>query len=275
MLITLPESPTKGTSQEYILNLDELISLISVNHFKNKINWTRVIVLYKSTVLNQKNFMSFTEFGGSESSHFTTFSSLAFDYFNIEKIIIVDIQNATYSINSSSIPDVSSYLINFTGEPLVNYVNYDLTNGPLSDEFGGVIANGFENWFYIVKSSDGYDSDFELTFEFLGEQSNEIAIGISKNTDIINNDAFQNSVTLVRRFGYNYFEWQENGSFIASSYNYNETGNNVVTFSRVGTTLSVIFNDVEIRSQEYTGTVYPLARPYFGIIDKTYDNMIL
>lgn len=168
-LLTLPTTPQKGVTQEYSLNLTELLPLISDTYFQNQTNWAKVVVVYISAVSNQIEVIPFIPNGTSlQLSQQVYFFNTARDVFNIHSISIIDHQDGKHIIRASQIADVEDYEINFAAP------NNNLT--PTSFNF-----NELTNSSYISFPTQG------SVLRLLPEQ-NQPQKGIFWSDQIVNGD---------------------------------------------------------------------------------------
>ena len=178
-LLTLPATPEKGTSQEYVLNVTDLIALVSDAYFQDQANWSKVVVLYQSAESNQLELINFIPDGVStEITSDAQFSTFARNVFDVNSITIFDNQNGRYIIKASSIPDVANYEIDFAVTPSVGipfqlFANYQSFN-PLTDPtylsrtvdgFSSPISQALHNISLgaIVNGEANYDITFNLS----------------------------------------------------------------------------------------------------------------
>jgi len=178
-LLTIPATPEKGTSQEYTLNVTDLIALVSEAYFQDQANWSKVVLVYQSSVSNQLEVINFIPDGVStEISELAEFSEFARDLFEVNSITIFDKQNGRYIIKASSIPDVANYEIDFAVTPSVGipfqlFANYQSFN-PLTDPtilsrtvdgFSTPVSQALHNISLgtIVNGEANYDITFNLS----------------------------------------------------------------------------------------------------------------
>ena len=113
-LLTLPSTPYKGESQNYTLNVTDLIALVTEAYFQDQLNWSKVVVLYQSAVSNQLELINFIPDGVSTSiTSSAEFSIFARNTFDVHSITIFDKQNGRYILKASQIPNVINYMIFF------------------------------------------------------------------------------------------------------------------------------------------------------------------
>lgn len=132
-LITLPASPEKGLSQEYSLNTTELFALVSDSYFTTQTNLRVIEVVYKSSISNQIELISFIPNGSEVLTTMAEFAPEAREEFFILNIVIVDKQNGRFIVANSEIPDVTNYEISFSSSPVSPlwelYGSPDVVNG--------------------------------------------------------------------------------------------------------------------------------------------------
>jgi hypothetical protein len=122
-LLTLPANPSKGATQVYKLNTEELYSLIPDNYFKDENNLRSIEVVYTSALSNQIQTITFIPNGSLELDGTARFSPEARSSFQLRSILLVDKQNGRYKLKANDIPDAASYNIFFLEEVSGSWFN--------------------------------------------------------------------------------------------------------------------------------------------------------
>jgi hypothetical protein len=264
-IITKP-TIEKGTPALITLNKVELEAhpLVTSNpYFSDSTRWRRVEIIYISSPGNQSKDVKFDVSGVNPTpTGSILFSLKARDEFQVESLLIVDYDNGILQIPRESLNSADFDI------SLIEYINWNLTNGPTTNSVGAVLTNpSSQNWFYMMKSSTGYSSDFEVNYLFEGADCLEIGVGMADNTTL---GVFTGSVAMINRSG-TYFEINTNGdTWLPGQYSFNAAGTNTIKFSRIGSTVTVYLNGVSVHSYSSSSMLYPLGRPYFGNITSAY-----
>jgi len=152
----------------------------------------------------------------------------------------------------------------------IDYITYQLTNGPTVGSNGSVLTNeDSEEWFKMVKSTDGYEGDFSANFEFSGQDCFELGIGVAPTTQL--GTFSDGSIVAINRSG-TFFEFSLDGSFSPEAGEHSFLPeNNIMNISRVGSTLTFKLNGTVIFTTTNSQTLYPVVRPYFGNLISSYN----
>lgn len=244
-------------------------------YFSNTANWNKVVVYYKSAVGNQKEIVEFDATQASPAADFLV-SDKARDNFEVQKIVIQDFDNGNFQILRELLT-VAEFDITFNIPS--TYIVWDITNGPTTNATGAVFPDpnpANTEWWRMAKSSTGYAGDFELAFEFIGssEGSLGLAVGMSSGTQIGDggSNGFLGGYSIMNRFGDGLLEKVDSsGNFVPGQYPINASGNNIVKFKRVGSSVDILVNGSVVFTYSQSGTLYPLCRPYTGTLTTSYS----
>ena len=263
-LLTIPATPEKGILQTYSLNVTDLIALISDPYFQQQTNWSRVIVMYQSSVSNQIENITFIPDGVSTSLNADAeFSLKARDVFNLHSIMIVDDQNGRNITYAASIPDVANYTIDLAAAPPSSF-EWDLLQGNASTSGGGQLQNngGGTSWLNAGYYNVGLLGDFTFTCVLDYSDPSDTMVGYAKTAPTIGGEF----ISIAYRAAYFHSiltGWQEgiNTGVIAGW-----EGLAVYTceIKRVSGVLTVKVNGNDGLTENYTGPVYLGATIYQG-----------
>jgi hypothetical protein len=129
-ILTKNETPSKGAKAEFQLDKAALAAVTSVaadSYFSDSSNWKSVDMIFKSNPGNQRRTVKFDASQAAPISNFFA-SARARDVFEIEKIVINDLDGGEFRVNRSELT-TSEFDINMGG-PLP-YQTLDFTQGVL------------------------------------------------------------------------------------------------------------------------------------------------
>lgn len=143
-LITIPVTPEKAVEQEYALSTTELFALVSDSYFTDQANLRLIEVVYKSSISNQIELITFIPSGAASLTSNAEFSLEARNIFDLVSVVLIDKQNGRYVVSASEIPSVASYQIDFTPAPTGEYVRVFSDPAPTQEEAvgGATISEG-------------------------------------------------------------------------------------------------------------------------------------
>lgn len=272
-IITKPTTIERGQAYSFTLNKADLITAVSGDtYFENSSNWFKVLVSYKSDTNSQYEVVEFNGQDATPTGEFLV-SANSEGNFQVSYVQIIDFDGGTKTLLRADL-NTSEFDVSFAGENL-NFINYDITNGPVADEFGGVTAESpYNTYQYFVKSSTGYSGDFQISYEVDLSSINELGLGISTSLSSTAGD-FTNTFFIVYFLSQTKFSSFSNGTLDASwqpVVEYSESQVTTITFTRVGTDLTITIPGIEPRVIPFSGTVYPFVRPYLSDLLRSWDD---
>ena len=166
-IITKPSTIEKNSPAIFTLNKSDLAQITSVlnnPYFSIQNNWKNVIICYKSSIGNQKELLRFDATLSSPTASFLV-SDKARDIFQVQKIIIQDFDGGSTVVNASEL-NSSEFEVDMSSGS-VNYVDWNIyTSGYTLGSEGGISRTG-ELTNLMPRSTQGFNDDFEITFEAL------------------------------------------------------------------------------------------------------------
>jgi hypothetical protein len=274
-IITKPSTIEKNSPAIFTLNKSDLAQITSVlndPYFSIQTNWKNVTIYYKSSIGNQKELLRFDATLSSPTASFLV-SDKARDIFQVQKIIIQDFDGGSTFVNASEL-NSSEFEVDMSSGS-VNYVDWNIyTSGYTLGSEGGISRTG-ELTNLMPRSTQGFNDDFEITFEALNTDIGPYwQAGVSKslqdpesgeNQYIFYNDVINPNPTPEFRI---YAEGQVLASNLSSSI---LSGINTFKVKRVSGVLSFYINNNQIASftPSVNSTLYPETR-LGGTITKSF-----
>jgi len=261
-IITKPASVEKNVAASITLNKSQLASVASVaadSYFSNSANWKSVSIHYKSSAGNQIEVIRFDATQASPSASFLV-SDKARDIFEVKKIVITDFDFGSLTVERAELPVVDFDITFSSGSSAVVWDTFISgftlgANGAISK------AGAVSDYGTCPRSSNGFASDFELTFEAMDSNIlNGWCAGVS--TSISSNpENGANQLVFYFESGSGNLNIFCQGSFAAQNIPL-QSGNNIFKLARVGSTLSFYMNGnpSALFSIPAAGILYPEAR---------------
>lgn len=262
-IITKP-SITKGTPATLTLNKQDLLAHSSVSsdsYFVQTQNWNKVKLVYLSVNGKQSKIVQFDATQSSPSA-VISFSLKARDEFRIQKLILIDFDNGVLEIPRTSLI-TADFDISFLA-PAVTYITWDvLSSGYTTLSNGGIEKLSYNTGNDLSKSSSALTGDFELkyTFNYSDTSYNFFTIGLCNSAVIPNDQSGAMNVMLLANVNGSWGLYSQGSPVSVSSSVFNQSGQNIVSFKRIGSSLQTIINGVIQHTQTITsGNVYPSVR---------------
>jgi hypothetical protein len=104
-ILTKNETPAKGQKAEFELDKSALAAIVSDLYFQDSDNWKSVEMVFKSNPGNQRRVVKFDASNTVETTALASFyaSDRARDIFEIEKIVINDLDGGEFRVNRSEL----------------------------------------------------------------------------------------------------------------------------------------------------------------------------
>lgn len=169
-IVSKPASIEKNTVAVFTLDktvLANVASVVADSYFSDMLNWSEVLIYYKSSEGNQREILKFDAIMASPTANFLV-SEFARDIFEVQKIVIKDFDNGSFVVQRSELVaaefDVdmsvvaeptlfaqeSASSVLFGISPFTNYTGQAIQYTPT------INITGFE--FYIESVTDGTPS---------------------------------------------------------------------------------------------------------------------
>jgi hypothetical protein len=160
-ILTKNETPAKGQKAEFELDKSALAAIVSDLYFQDSANWKSVEMIFKSNPGKQRRVVKFDASQATPLASFFT-SIKARDVFQIEKIVINDFDNGSFTVLRSELT-VAEFDIDMGGPAPV--VSLDFTQGALPA--GSSVVSGTAPIMNNASAKfDGYGAQINMPVAF-------------------------------------------------------------------------------------------------------------
>lgn len=147
-MITKPSTLEKGQSLTFTMDRTQAAAAATDSYWSDSSKIVRAVVVYRSTVGNQRKKLNFV-FSGDTAQASATWSLRARDEFYVEQIRLIDADWGEYELPSAALPSSASIDFNDTSEPPTTlYFGFSGTGDSTLAGFGSLSDSSVGGVFY-------------------------------------------------------------------------------------------------------------------------------
>lgn len=163
-IVTKPATVEKNVVAQFTLDKSVLASVASVvadSYFSDMLNWSEVLIYYKSSEGNQREILKFDAIMASPTANFLV-SEFARDVFEVQKIVIKDFDNGSFVVQRSELT-VAEFDVDMSGGGSGGGVSLTLI---ATSEDGTLLSVSPQGFGDAVVNSSSYNGYFYGFFYF-------------------------------------------------------------------------------------------------------------